>query len=302
MPFYDLLGGLADNLLTIGNHAGSFLSCHTCGHTFSTKDESWSCQACGEFFELKFTPAKFPGSPFETTVRVSGLSKPRMNPHWYFDNENWAVAEFLTQILRLTPELFLRPWLETIGVHLGPGDLETILCWPRFTFGGKTIQPDFVIGFAQDIVLFEFKRPSGGKVPSVELAGQVCFGAYAGSKLGRRWHLVVVPGGTCTTQQRDGFVKSTVGGFDEAYSKWKVPIDRPNIDEMADESKIDSRLIAIGWRQLIQDSITAIMANYQAGWSRQQAILKLEYWLKSREELGLLKIADEAAPVSDEAV
>lgn len=288
MPFYDLLGGLADNLLTIGNHAGSFLSCHTCGHTFSTKDELWSCQACGEFFELKFTPAKFPGSPFETTVRVTGLSKPRMNPHWYFDNENWAVAEFLTQILRLTPEEFLRPWLQTLGVHIDPGDLETILCWPRFVFGGKTIQPDFVIGFAGDIVLFEFKRPSGGKVPSVELAGQVCFGTYAGAKLGRRWHLVMVPGPACSSQQREGLVKSAVDGFSEAFIKWKMPSDSAELATMADVSKIDPRLVAVGWRQLIQDSITAITENCEDGWTKEQAILKLEYWLKSREDLRLL--------------
>lgn len=118
-PFYDLLGGLADNLLTIGGHAGTFLACDSCGHTFTTKDESWKCHSCGQNFELKLKPASLPGSPFETTVRVSGLSKHRMNPHWYFDNENWAVAEFLTQILRLKPEEFLRPWLESIGIQLG---------------------------------------------------------------------------------------------------------------------------------------------------------------------------------------
>lgn len=288
MPFYDLLGGLADNLLTIGGHAGSFLSCHTCGHTFSTKDELWSCQSCGEFFELKFTPAKLPGSPFETTVRVSGLSKPRMNPHWYFDNENWAVAEFLTQILRLRPEELLRPWLEKLGVTLGVGELETVLCWPRFAFGGKTIQPDFVVAFANDIVLFEFKRPSGGKVPAVELAGQVCFSAYAGKKLGRNWHLVVIPGPACSEQMQSGFVAAAIAGMDEAGTKWAIPADAASLENSFDASHIAARLTAIGWREVISRSIDAVKSTCDDSWSTQQSILKLEYWQKSRIELGLL--------------
>jgi hypothetical protein len=139
-PFYDLMGGLADNLLTIGTYAGTFLACSACGDTFTLKGESWKCECCGQTYELKFKPSDQKGTPFETKVRVSGLTKPRWNPHWYHENENWSVAEFLTQILRLRPEEFLEPWFTRLGIGVESGSsLETVLCWPRFRFGGKTI-------------------------------------------------------------------------------------------------------------------------------------------------------------------
>ena len=157
-PFYDLLGGLSDNLLTIGGHAGTFLTCHACGDTFTLKGESWKCESCDQVFELKFTPAKKVGSPFETEVKlkvnVAGLTKPRWTPHWYFDNENWSVAEFMTQILRLSPESFLSPWLRHLGISVGTAALDAIFCWPRFRFGGKTIQPDVALGSEREIVPF----------------------------------------------------------------------------------------------------------------------------------------------------
>src|SRR5437588_11139366 len=84
-PFYDLLGGLADNLLTVGPYAGTFLECSDCGDTFTLKGESWKCERCGQAYELKFAPADQRGTPFETTVKVSGLAKPRIKPHWYYE-------------------------------------------------------------------------------------------------------------------------------------------------------------------------------------------------------------------------
>jgi len=128
-PFYDLMGGLADNLLTIGTYAGTFLACSACGDTFTLKGESWKCERCGQGYELKFKPAEQKGTPFETIVKVSGLTKPRGNPHWYYENENWSVAEFLTQILRLRPEEFLKPWFCQLGVDIDErAELETVLC------------------------------------------------------------------------------------------------------------------------------------------------------------------------------
>ena len=145
-------------------------------------------------YELKFKPTKQRGSPFEAEVKVSGLTKPGVNPHWYYENENWSVAEFLTQILRLRPEDFLAPWLHHLGVGIESSALETVLCWPRFRLGGKTIQPDLAVGFQRDIVLVEFKRPDGGTTPPVEIMGQLCFAAEAGRQLGRNWHVVLIPG------------------------------------------------------------------------------------------------------------
>lgn len=97
-----------------------------------------------------------------TRYNVSGLTKSRCSPHlhhWCYESENWSVAEFMTHVLRLQPETFSEPWLSQLGVKIESPILETILCWPRFRFGGKTIQPDVAVGFQRDIILFEFKRP-----------------------------------------------------------------------------------------------------------------------------------------------
>src|SRR4051794_1897753 len=84
VPFYDLLGGLADNLLTIGPHAGTFLSCDACGDTFSLKDRSWKCEHCGQLYEAKFSTPKKPGKPYEATL--SAVTNARWNPHWGYEN------------------------------------------------------------------------------------------------------------------------------------------------------------------------------------------------------------------------
>ncbi|MBK9155519.1 MAG: hypothetical protein IPM25_15140 [Chloracidobacterium sp.] len=288
LHFYDLLGGLADNLLTIGGRAGTFLACHACGKTFSTKEEAWRCEGCGQAFELKFKPTQDTSMPFEGMVRVSGLTKSRLNPHWYFENENWSVAEFLTQIFRLAPEQFLRPWLNSFGVEIRNGELETILCWPRFQFGGKTVQPDFAIGFENDIVLFEFKRPSGGLVPPVEMAGQFCFATYAASTLGRDWHLVVVPGPTGEATSAKTLAVSMLDGLAEARLKWKIPRELETLISGVNASALENRITAIGWNQLIEHSIATAKSNCAASWSTHQAIAKLEYWKSRRRALGLL--------------
>jgi hypothetical protein len=223
-PFYDLLGGLADNLLTIGAHAGTFLACNACGDTFTLKGESWKCECCGEGYELKFKPSEQRGSPFEAVVKVSGLSKPRFNPHWYYDNENWSVAEFLTQVLRLRPEDFLGAWLGHLGVVIESSRLETVLCWPRFRFGGKTIQPDLAIGFERDIVLVEFKRPAGGTTPPVEVIGQLCFAAEAERQLSRRWHIVLVPGRDSFARSSADYVRDALAAVSAAQAKWAIPL------------------------------------------------------------------------------
>jgi hypothetical protein len=195
-PFYDLLGGLADNLLSISSLAGSFLSCSYCGHTFTQKSQSWECERCHKKYEIKFERGDKAGTWFKAKLESSGLTKARLSPyHWYLENENWTVAEFLTQVLRLGPETFLAPWCEGLGMVLHkPAVLETHLCWPRFPFGGKTIQPDLALGFANDLVCFEFKRPGGAPMPPLEVMGHFGFAIKAAQQLNRRWHLVLIPG------------------------------------------------------------------------------------------------------------
>lgn len=287
-PFYDLLGGLSDNLLTIGRHAGTFLACDACGDTFTLKDESWECECCGQAFELKFKPAKNPGSPFESTVRVSGLTKSRLNPHWYYENENWSVAEFLTQLLRLRPEDFLAAWFLHLGVELGSPDLETMLCWPRFRFGGKTIQPDFAVGFQRDVVLVEFKRPAGGTVPPIEIMGQLCFAAEAERQLGRRWHVVLVPGRDSKTRTSTEYVRDALAAALEAQAKWAIPQGALEDIQAAPQSELAGRLCVHGWESLLRLSSEAIRAAVPESWTRQQTLIKLLHFHQRRAEIGLL--------------
>jgi len=288
VPFYDLLGGLADNLLTIGTYAGTFLTCNACGDTFTLKGESWKCECCGQGYELKFNPAQQPGSPFETVVKVSGLTKPRMKPHWYYENENWSVAEFLMQILRLRPEDFLGPWFRQLGVGIESPVLETVLCWPRFRFGGKTIQPDLAVGFQRDIVLAEFKRPAGGTTPPVEVMGQLCFAAEAGRQLGRRWHVVLVPGRDSAARTPADYVRAALAAVSEAQAKWNIPAAALADVQSATQSELAGRVRVCGWETLLRLSSEAIRTNMPESWTRQQALAKLRFFQASRAALGLL--------------
>ena len=76
-PAYELFGGLADNLMTIGPAAGRFLECSDCGETFTTKAASWQCNCCGGLFDLKVGPRdkKSSGSEeFKAEARFTKLS------------------------------------------------------------------------------------------------------------------------------------------------------------------------------------------------------------------------------------
>lgn len=287
-PFYDLLGGLSDNLLTIGDYAGTFLACNTCGDTFTLKGESWKCECCSQVFELKFEPAKKSGSPFETGVRVTALTKPRLKPHWYYENENWSVAEFLTQILRLRPEDFLGPWFRQLGVGIESPVLETVLCWPRFRFGGKTIQPDLAVGFQRDIVLIEFKRPAGGTTPPVEVMGQLCFAAEAGRQLGRRWHVVLVPGRDTAARTSVDYIQAALASTSQAQTKWAIPAAALAEVQAASPSELAGHVQVFGWESLLKLSSEAIRASVPESWTQEQALAKLRYFQTSRAALGLL--------------
>lgn len=84
LHFYDLLGGLADNLLTLGKFAGTFTSCDACGTTITLKEKSWICEGCGEEFSLHFSTLAEIKGVREAKVKVRGLSKSKLHPHWYF--------------------------------------------------------------------------------------------------------------------------------------------------------------------------------------------------------------------------
>ncbi len=289
-PFYEGLGGLADNLLTVGTHAGTFLACHACGDSFTLKGESWHCECCGNGYELKFDPADSAGSPFVTQVRVTGLTKARLRPHWYYENENWSVAEFLTQLLRLQPEALFESWLPGLGVETESTALETILCWPRFGFGGKTIQPDFAIGLQRDFVLFEFKKPAGGTTASEAVLGLLCFAAEAARQLARRWHVVLVPGPDSKARAPADYMRRALAAdsVSKARDRWAIPEVALAEIQSAPQTELAARVRVFGWESLLRATSHAIRASTPDSWTRQQALEKLRYFQMSRAKLGLL--------------
>ena len=291
-PFYDLMGGLADNLLTIGPYAGSFLCCAACGETFSAKAGSWKCEGCGQDYELKFRPVRQPGATFRATVDVSGLEKARLNPQWYFENENWSVAEFLTQLMRLGPESLLPPWLERLGIALGkPAALETVLSWPRFRFAGakNTIQPDLAIAFRSDLILFEFKRPMGGLVPPYEVMGQLAFAMNAARKLSRQWHLVIIPGNDASSRTAPiRHVERALEALSKANEKWSGAEPELRAVQTMPAKEIADRVIVLGWEELIRRTAEVIARLVPESWAKRQALAKLHYFYSERAKLGLL--------------
>jgi hypothetical protein len=228
--------------------------------------------------------------PFEATTTVTGLTKSRSTPHWYYENENWSVAEFLTQLLRLRPEELLPIWFGNLGVALGqPAVLESTLCWPRFRFGGKTIQPDFAVGFQRDIVLVEFKRPESNAVPPVEVMGQLCFASEASRLLNRRWHLVLVPGRDSKASRGPlDYARQALAEMAETQKKWVIPEAVLAEIQSANAEQLAASMRVFGWESLLRLTTEAIRHGVPNSWTKDQSLAKLRYFQSSRAKLGLL--------------
>jgi hypothetical protein len=190
--------------------------------------------------------------------------------------------------MRLRPEDFLAPWFDQLGIAIESPVLETVLCWPRFRFGSKTIQPDLAVGFQRDIVLVEFKRPAGGTTPPVEVMGQLCFAAEVGRQLGRRWHVVLVPGRDSAARTSAEYVRDALAALSEAQNKWVIPGAALADIQAAPQSELADSLRVFGWESLLRLSSEAIRASVPESWTRQQALAKLRFFQTSRAALGLL--------------
>lgn len=296
---YDLLRGLADNIMTIGDFAGSFLECHDCGFTFTTKGAKCECPSCSRVFELKFEsrhrkPSTAPIDGFEGIVRLTtkarGLEKPgaKKNRHWFAANENWSVAEFVHQIHRAQPERTLPKWLRELGVPL-PADasLESFLMWPRFPFGEKkTIQPDVALAFDSHVVLFEFKRPRGGKTPGVEVLGQLAFAADAALKLDRDWHIVLVPSGKAEMAKTPtAWAEKAVASTDATLANWPGRADIIRKVSAMGATELATRVTATNWQTAINGFEKAVTSELPASWTGERVLSQLAFLLKSQQEL-----------------
>lgn len=188
-----LLGSLAEGLMTKSQVAGTFISCADCGTSTNTLGAAVHCAHCGAVYELK-PDATYRGEGARLTSRT--LTRRRSSPtNWFLADEDWSVADLFSHLLRLPADRLLPDLCARLGRPLEAGvTLEHVLFWPRLRFGRKTIQPDVVAVFDQHLVLFEFKRPAGARLPGWEVAGQVAFAHDAARALGHDWTLFVVPG------------------------------------------------------------------------------------------------------------
>jgi len=279
--------------------AGTFLSCDACGDTFTLKDQSWSCECCNSAYELKFKPTRGPGAPIREVkarkVDVNGVSKSKIGfDHWYFLDENWCVAEFLNQILRLPPDLFLAEWLKSLGLKLTrPARLETLLHWPRLQFGPKTIQPDFVASYEQDLVFFEFKRPMGGIVPGREVMGQIAFALQAATELNRNWHLILNPGrNTMATKSYEHYAIEAVEALASAQTNWTISEETMQLVQSLSIAEIASHITVIGWEHLIHSACEVIQTGTtlpeSTAWTRSEVLKALHYFQSVRAGRGVM--------------
>lgn len=290
-PFYDLLGGLADNVMTIGGFAGSFLSCDDCGTTFSLRESSWGCGSCGRDFELKFEAARNSSKGPYYPVRAKGLRKPGAgNPHWYFADENWTVAAFLLQLLRMPAEVSIPAWLQALRLPIKCADiLQSLLCWPRLAFGPRTIQPDLALALDSTLVFVEFKRPDGGTVPPLEIMGQIAFAEMAAQRLARPWHLVIVPGNE--RKQRltaSEYCEAALNTMETARDKWNIPNGIEQRLVLRNPEQLSSSITVVSWEDCLRAAVSGLESACQPSWSRERAIAGIRYFWHERIRLGLL--------------
>jgi len=144
------------------------------------------------------------------------------------------------------------------------------------------------VGFQRDIVLVEFKRPACGTTPPVDVMGQLCFAAEAGRQLGRRWHVVLVPGRDTAARPSADYVRDALAAVSEARAKWAIPPAALADIQAAQQSDLAGRMRVFGWESLLRLSSEAICAAVPESWTQQQALAKLRYFHTSRAALGLL--------------
>lgn len=286
-----LLGPLSDNIMTISSVAGRFISCDECGTTSALEGAFLKCSNCSASYELK-PDSTFRGSPKKANARLlvrgfnrSGVAK---GNNWFSKDENWTVAELFHNFLRLPMSQSLRPFLAELGTPVEvESRLEHILFWPRLLFGRKTIQPDAVFVFNDELLLMEFKRSSGAKVPSSEICGQVAFATMVQEELGIKWRLLVVPGPLLRVKvDSKQYSKEALATLNEAREKWDYPKEVNALVEQMGEDNLERHIIVRSWEEVVSAALFGASKADPTEWSTQEAIRSLEVFARARKEYG----------------
>ena len=178
-------------------------------------------------------------------------------------------------------------WLRALGVDLSPqAQLHSFLCWPRFQFGDKTIQPDIVATFDQAIVLMEFKRPSGGSTPGTEALGQAAFARYAASYLNTRWALLFVPSSPAEiARSSQDWVSAMRQAKQQTLEKW------PTVDLLLQEllrqtdSDLAKEIATASWPRVVAALQDTVQTQLPETWSKRRILEALAYFLEARKAL-----------------
>jgi hypothetical protein len=307
--FYgNIMGGLSDNLMTIGQHAGTFLTCADCGQTFSVRANSWCCNTCGGEFTFKVESNTYKpdedGKSFRARVRFDRLAKPgvapkRIDKHWYLSDENWTVADLLVLLLRLPPEHYFHKIFSNLGIELhGEPTLRSFLAWPGFKFLGKTVQPDLAVGYERDLVLVEFKRPqaSGGRkkalTPGWEVLGQTLFAMLTAKHLGCDWHVLFVPSRRALDPPSASMLLSKARAAAAAGNyKWPFPSEMLAEFQAMPDADVTRHLHSVSWEELLDACITAARdtcSNIDTPWTTTFVENGLHSFWRLRAAAGVL--------------
>ena len=288
------LGGLSDNLMTIGKFAGSFITCDGCGATSTLQGSAWHCPDCGQEMGVKFAcsnPNRLPRK-----VAVTGFTQAGVRPHWYYRDENWSTAELSQLLLRLPADLVMPRLLAELGVPVRDAGLDAWLFWGRFAFGGKTVQPDWAVAVPGQVVLFEFKRPANRAKPGpVQTWGEAAFAVHVAGEIGADWRLVVVPGDEAVARRLDplAMAEAALRSGPKALDKWpEVPAALAQRMKDLSAPELAGHIAVVSWPAVVQAAQRAVQhgaaGHPELSWTRAKVLEGLEQFLAVRRELGLL--------------
>jgi hypothetical protein len=252
--------------MTKSKVAGTFISCTKCGTSTSTFDLAIHCAHCSEEYELK-PDSNYRGDGIRLTSRP--LRRRRFSPsNWFLEDEDWSVADIFYQLLRLPADDLIVELCKTAGKPIMEGAvLEEVLFWPRLLFGEKTIHPDVVIVFDRQIILFEFKRPSGAELPGWEIAGQVAFARSVEAELGHGWTLFVIPGpGKSHQPSAFDYAVHAQAAQHEARAKYGYNESIAAMLAREQPDAIASHIQVLSWESFLEHADTAAMGASESSW------------------------------------
>ena len=122
--------------------------------------------------------------------------------------------------------------------------------------------------FDDELILMEFKRPSGAAVPSREVCGQVAFATMIKEEFGMKWRLLVLPGpiARMNTDSKK-LTRESVAALNEAREHWDYP---EKVNDKAREISgdcLESYIVVQSWEEVV--SAAMLLQPKRTKWNGQ---------------------------------